>query len=940
MTIIPSARTRRSTALIGVSCLALMASAANAQDSEPASGAADIVVTGSRIARPNEASATPVNSVSAEAIQQRGVINIVDVLTTIPQVGASSLSPSGNPRNASTSGISNVDLRGLGATRTLVLVNGRRYVAGVVGTTAVDLNSIPTDLIDRVEVTTGGASAVYGSDAVAGVVNFIMKKKFEGLTIKGQWGSSTRGDGEQYKIGFTGGGVFADGRGHAVIYGSYDVTRPIFASDRSVSGTAVLISNIARPDLAIFGPSAVPVLNSRTGVFGLNGSTAAGSSIQRVVLPDGSISTPLAARDSVDPAPYTMIYAPSKHYLLGGSLNFALSDTINLFSDILYSRNEGQIQWEPTTLSIGPGDTALIPNTIPVSNPFIPAAMRVLIPAGRTEIAMSRSFPELGPSQNPTTRELQRIVVGANGEFGALGSTWRWDAYYEYGRTYQRQNQRNRPNRARLYEALHVESDGAGGYRCSNPIARTQGCVPINFFTGKALSAPEVAYIRGSGNIISENRQQVAGANISGNLFELPAGPVGIAAGVEWRREAAQFSPDDVIARGQLVNSSAPTTGKYTAKEVFVEATLPLLKDQPFARSLELEGAFRRADYSTTGASSTWKVGASYEPLRGLRFRSVYATALRAPNISELYSGQGFSVFVVADPCVNGGAGAARTYCLAQPGVTPAFTANNYRINMVVGGNGSLEPERAKTLTFGAVAAPSFIPGLTVSVDYYDIKIRNAITTLGVQLVVNQCATTNDAAYCGLVGRDPASGLITSVFGAPINVAATNLRGIDVEANYRMRLDDVFGARLGDTLTATLNYTWLRDYQTIPLAEANPVDMVGQPYTPEHKANLRLSYVNGPATLSLNTRYLGEVYRVVGQDFAGNRVSPRIYTDMQARYTFHDKYTVYVGGNNLFDTRPPLIPTPYVQTSTGTNTASGAYDMVGRFLYAGFEVKF
>jgi iron complex outermembrane receptor protein len=931
----------RACALLGASLLALVStSTAFAQETtEPATE--EIVVTGSRIARPNEVSATPVNSISAEAIAQRGSVSVVDVLTTVPQVGASRNTPSGAPRDAAVAGIYTVDLRALGASRTLVLVDGRRYVPGVVGSTAVDLNSIPTDLIQRVEVTTGGASAVYGSDAVAGVVNFIMKRDFEGLRMSAQVGAASRGDGEQFKFGFTGGGKFADGRGNAVLYASYDETRPIFASDRPISRTPVLISNITRPDLAVFGPNAIPVLNARTGVFGLNASTAAGSSIQRVVLPDGTIATPSAARDSINPAPYTMINAPTKHYLAGGSFTYALTDKVNLFSDLVYSRNESSPQYEPPTLSIGPGDTALVPNTIPLSNPFIPAAMRALVPAGRTEIAMSRSFPELGASQNPTTRDLQRIVVGANGEFDGLGSTWHWDTYYEYGRTHQIQSQTSRPNRARLYEGLHVESDGAGGFRCANPTARTQGCVPLNFFTGNALTSAEVNYIRGSGTMVSTNNQQVAGANISGNLFELPAGAVGIAAGVEWRREAADFVPDDVLSRGQLVNFAAPTTGRYSAKEAFLEMTLPLLKDKPFAKSLELEGAFRRADYTTTGASNTWKLGASYEPFGGLRFRGVYATALRAPNISELFGGRSFGVFIVADPCVGGGSTAAqRTYCAAQPGVTPGFTANNYRINMISGGNNNLTPERAKTLTFGAVMTPSFVPRLSLSVDYYDIRISNAITALGTQLVVNQCAATNDPAYCSLVGRDTSSGLITSVLGLPINAATTNLKGLDVEANYKLLLGDIGGMRLGDSLTATLNYTWLREYKTVPLPGSAAVDMVGQPYTPAHKGNLRLNYVNGRLNVSLNERVVGKVYRVVGQNFAGNDVSARAYTDVQIRYDFNDRYALYVGANNLFDTQPPLIPTPYIQTSTGTNTAGGAYDLVGTFLYAGVNFKF
>ena len=911
----------------------LMAPPVSAQ--EGAAPDQDIVVTGSRVKRANETSATPVNTVNSEQIEQRGVVNIVDILSTIPQVGGNSLSPSGAPINTLTAGLYTVDLRGLGSSRTLVLVDGRRHVSGQPGTSAVDLNSIPTDLIERVEVTTGGASAVYGSDAVAGVVNILLKKRFRGLQLKAQAGISSRGDNGQRKLSALAGTDIAGGRGNIAAFLNYDKSDPVYGRDRAISSQAVLVSNTSRPDLTVFGPDAYPALYSSRGVFGLNGTTVTGSTVQRTVLPNGTVTTPLASRDSYNPNLDTIIVTPSRRILAGVKTRFEVSDALTLSLDATYARTKQLQEIGQTPVRLGPGEVAKIATSIPIANPFIPAAFRALIPAGRTEFSVSRTFPELGPWTTEFTRNLARIVVGGNGQISLFGKPWTWDAYYEYGRSKLRIDQSGRPNLLRLNQGLRVEPIAGGGFQCTDAAARAAGCVPINLFTGTALTGTELNWLRASGSMRSKNVQQVAAASLSGDLFLLPAGAVTIAAGGEWRRESAEFVPDEIITSGQAFLTQSETRGSFTVKEAFVEAVIPLLKDVPLIHSLDLEAAFRAADYSTAGQANSWKFGGSYSPFEDLRFRALYSKAVRAPNVNELYSGNIVGNISVIDPCRGLASNPGRqAYCLAQPGITAGFNPPaQYIVTQITGGNQELRPERARTLTVGGVYTPRFVRGLSLSVDYFRIKIEDAITSITPQLAANQCADTNQAVYCSLLVRDPVSGLIQQESATPINAASTRLSGLDAELSYRTLL-------AGGMLSSALNYTRTIEFETTPLPGAAKVMLLGQPYYPKNKANARLAYQIGEFQASFNQRYYGRVSRVVGGTFAGNAVSPRWYSDVQLKISPTDEISLYAGVNNLTDTDPPLIPTPYVGTSSFTNTAGAVYDLVGRTFYAGATLKF
>jgi outer membrane receptor protein involved in Fe transport len=919
------------------------------QDSSPQAaqgregGEEEIIVTGSRIPSPNATRSTPVMVVSGENLEQRGEVNLADAIKTIPAVGATALAPSAQPRDTLNLGLFAVDLRALGATRTLVLVNGRRHVAGLPGTSIVDINTLPVDLIDRIEVTTGGASAVYGSDALAGVVNVIMKDNFDGLQLRSQYGISSRGDGSVFKASLLGGANFADGRGNATLFASYDRNDQIRAKAREFSREPLLLTNFLRPDLALRGPAALNARSTIPGVFGLNANTAQAATIVATVLPDGTVTTPSGPRDALDPQSYVLLLNPNERFLLGGNFQFELSDGIDLFVETAFSRADVLQRFEPTfirsgTLNLGgtrPGNT---PIRIPVTNPFIPAAIRALIPANRTDIAIGRVFPEFGPRETDHSRNLYRIVGGLRGELPILGSDWNWEAYYQFGRTNQHQHFRNGINTLNFFEGLRVEPDGAGGFRCASPAARTAGCVPLNLFTGRALTQAEQNFLRADATIDAENTQQVAAATIGGNLFELPAGPVGLAVGVEWRREESSYRPSDLLQNGQIsLQFVGPTKGEFTVKEAFAEVRVPLLSDIPVIDYLELEGAFRIANYSTSGTSEAWKIGGTYRPIRDLRLRSVLARAVRAPQIAELFAGAQSSILNIADPCAGGGTTPARrTNCLTFPGVTANFNPGPFNPVLVTfGGNPALEPETAKTWTVGGVLQPRFLSNLALSVDYFRIKIDNGIGSLPAQLTINLCADTGAAGFCSFATRDPLSGILTNFSAAAINVSEELMRGVDVQLDYSTALGS-----LGGRLNVGLDYSHLIEYKTTSFPGATPVENVRSIPYPQDRGNLRLSYENSGFNLATNVRYIGKVLFVNSEKFEQNDIKPRVYTDVQLRYTFNEQHSLYVGANNVFDRDPPLVPVNYFGASSGPNTAASVYDIVGRFFYAGFSAKF
>lgn len=718
--------------------LALISAPAFAQDTNAqadaateASDATAIVVTGSRIARPDLESSVPVSVVGQTQIQQTGAANIQDVLADLPAVGQN-ISRTSTNFSTTGNGQATVNLRNLGSARTLVLVNGRRFVPGLPGTSIVDLNTIPTDLIKKVEVVTGGASAVYGSEAIAGVVNFVLDDKFEGLRLRGQGNITDKGDAGRRLVSLTAGKSFAGGAGHIVINGQYDKDNGLRSANRDYSARDI-------PNRSSFAAQ---------GLFSPDGSFARGASTFTFG-PNNELKNYEGANvDGYNRAADRYLSVPVERYLGTLLANYDLSDKLTIFTELTYAKTKSRSRLEP--LAVGYTDLTYADGSafdgIPIANPFIPQAVRdAMIAAGTDFLPFRRRSNDIFDRSNVNDRSTWRAMGGLRGTFG---KDLNWDFSYAHGET--KDSTSSGTILAPLYANALNAVAGPNGPVCAinvdaDPNNNDPACVPINIFGRNTVSSAAAAYVTNNGQRSTYDarvKQDVVTANLSGSLFSVfGASPVGFAVGAEYRREQSSEDFDTATNLGTtLGNQLSDTFGSYNVKEVYGEVSAPLLEDRPFFHYLGLEGAVRYADYSTVGSVWSWKIGGEWAPVSDLRFRAVYSEATRAPNISELFSAQSETFPAVVDPCdqkAGGGDTAAISIprdqlpaaCLAIPaiaaaaGTTNGFTyttAQIQTINGFTGGNRNLKQETAQTLTLGAVFAPRAIPGFNVTVDLYD----------------------------------------------------------------------------------------------------------------------------------------------------------------------------------------------------------------------------
>ncbi|MFM2044870.1 MAG: hypothetical protein RLY86_3446 [Pseudomonadota bacterium] len=937
---IPTRAAFRLRCLIGAAAVALAAPlAAQAQQATTETQQLEeIVVTGSRIQRPNLTAPTPVQVINEELIQLKGTTNAADLINELPAAGVPGVSATNSNFFVSATGLNLVDLRNLGTDRTLVLVNGRRHVGGQEGSTSVDLNSIPADFIERVEVVTGGASAVYGSEAIAGVVNIILKRNFEGVTVAGQAGITGEGDGENYNLSSTIGANFEGDRGNVILNVTYDKTEEVASADRDISATD-----------AFYDPATFVNRNALSS-FGSAGRFILGGSSYN---PDGTLFN--TAQNGYNRNQDRLITVPIERNLLSGIVNYEVFEGIDFFVEGTYARTETRSQSEPIAFgnntAVGTAVDAPV-LSIPTTNPFIPAALRALIPAGTTEFSFARRFDELGLRRADITRQTYRIATGLEGE---LENGWNWEAYYQYGTVTQDQVSTGVFNTARMQEALNAEVGPGGAVQCASPLARAQGCVPINIFGAGAAAQDALSYITANSTFDSTVRQNTAGAFLSGDVFELPAGAVGFAAGAEYRKEESEFRPDALSIAGiSSGNASAPSQGDYDVWEVYGETSVPILAGLDFVDYLGVDAAVRYADYSTVGSVWSYKAGAEYAPVSDLRLRATYARAVRAPNIGELFQPAQQTFSSVTDPCADDRRVTAdattQANCLATPGVGDAIRAGGFQptqldLSSIPGfnaGNLNLQEEKADTLTVGAVWTPSFLDGFALTIDYWDIEINDAIQGFDRQTAVDQCVGQSqypNNPFCALITRNPTTGLITGLDLRVDNVAVQTASGIDLEANYDLELADLVGSDYG-SLTFNLIGTYLIENENVPFSGAEAVENKSQVGYSEFKWNLRTTWNQGPLTFTWLLRYIGEAQIDPNDEFEGNDIPALVYNDIQLRYAITDAYQVFAGVDNVLDRKPPIIPAPFGVNITGTETAADVYDPVGRFFYAGFRAQF
>ena len=978
-----------------------------------------IVVTGSRIKSGTLTSPSPLQAVTAETIENTGATNVQEVLSQIPAVGIPSQSRVTNAGDTNP-GLSTVNLRNLGTDRTLVLIDGRRTVAGIPGTSQVDLSMIPATFVERIDVLTGGASAVYGSDAIAGVVNFIYKKDLQGLLANAQMGISELGDDKRFAVNATFGQNFADGRGNVMVYGGYkhEGNVPNINRERTATGHGSL-GNLLR----IAGNNDANLLAAQNlfnyyyqpSNVGPGGTFNFGGSGSRLILPDGTIDLfPSINRTNyTDPTVLAKIQkygynaaalgqqaSPADQFTAATRINFDATERLNLFAELTFSTyktigvREASPMRTDSALGAFTGTNGFFPIQFQVTNPSNPADVRILnnpfVPTSVFNAADNRanndsinskdisflirtSFFGDGTRSTPTERDNFRAAAG--GTFD-MGGDWTTDFYYQYGFSKQRQGMTNLADLNRLAQAVQVIPDvfdyNKNGNTteaiCVDANARAQGCVPINVYglnpDGTTKVSPEaVNWLYTELSRYSKQVLQSAAVNIGGPVFELPAGPLQVSVGAEWRSESSMddFDPLTNTARNGYVQL-LDTSGSFNVKEVYGEAVVPVIHDTPFIHNLTLRGAARLSDYSTVGSFWAWNLGAEWSPVEDIRFRGVYAHAVRAPNIGELYAAAAAGIVTINDPCQ--GVTLAQTSdvalnCRKDPGVVANINANGSLVltssdtagvGSITASNPNIQEETGKTLTLGAVVNPrsiNLLRNFTFTADYFDIKLENAINRLSASTVLNKCYVAGLPEFCQFVTRrqQPSGafsvGSVEQVVRGLINSGGSFARGIDFTMSYSDRL-------FGGTASVNASWTHLLKQGVIPLTGDAYDNTMGEIGTPRDSGNLAVTWENDTFGVTINNEYVGkqmfdyENYQTGFKLADGSlpdrkyfTVGSKIYTDMQVRFKTIDHFEFYVGVNNLFD-----VEAPPLWSGTPNGSANAIWDIIGRRYYAGVRAKF
>lgn len=968
----------RPIAVVVSSILGLAALRAPAQESveqdalsgTPASASSDsleeVTVTGSRIARPETAFANPVVSVSADAIKLSGKTNVAEILVDSPALVGSTAGDltGGSKAGFGETGLNVLDLRNLGTNRTLVLVDGRRHVAGLAGSAAVDTSAIPTDLIESVDVLTGGASAIYGADGVSGVVNFRMKKDFEGVTTRAQIGQSRHGDGVNRFGAITWGENFSDGRGNIALAYEYNSDDRVFSLQRSqlrshrglYQNQADLDDDPNIPDHVRYqGVGYVDTSPAGAvdvdfdGLSDFEGNGNAWNAGTRLIGSGGyalgGSNTPVAGYEGD-------IFPKVEKNLANVLGHYDFSDRFSMFFEGKYASSEAMTAKQPSF------DSFLF---VHADNPFMPQSIRdAIVPGAASDyfgeptpdgMNISRDNFDLGINGEEVTRDTLRGVIGAN---GIISDHAKYEVSYVYGETRSRiVNLNNRIN-ARWLAAIDAVTDPSNG----NTVCRSSldpdadpdlaGCVPFNIFGRQATPNPAaLAFI----NMNNVNRslvtQSVVSGSISGNFgsfLHLPGGAIGYAMGAEYRRETSEFRPDERVQAGDTFWTGAllPSDGAFSVKEVFSEIALPVLEDALFAKTLSFGGAVRFSDYTSIGNTSTWKVDTVYAPIKSVSFRGTYSQAVRAPNISELYAPPSGSFAFIDDPCdfrrLNNGSAMRAANCaviLDQLGIDPSTfspstsTLASVSIGGITGGNAALTEETAKTWTAGVVLRPDFMPAFTMTLDWYDITIKKAINTATAEQVAQLCVDQASLAnlFCGAITRDPDTGFINGWVSQPENVADFTTAGLDLTMAYELATEAV------GTFDFRLLGGYLHRLTSIATPGADVVSDRNQQYQPKALATLDVTWGMGPWTLAYNVDWFSKTLRYAAAVTAGDPdyvsrrdhwFKPKWEHSIQADYQFNEDRSIYVGVNNLFNEKPEFDQQSYPVSAMGTFFYAGA----------------
>lgn len=954
---IPAILTARSIALATVSTITVIATLTSASQCARAQAAPpqaaqeptveEIVVTGSRVIRDGYEAPTPVTVVGVEQIQQAALPNIADFVNQLPAFsGGNSPHAGGNEVSMGRQAQNNLNLRGLGVTRTLTMLDGHRIVSGDING-AVNVNDFPQNLIARVDVVTGGASAAYGSDALAGVANFVLDRGFVGAKADIGGGVTTYGDDRSVNISGALGTLFAGGKGHVLLSAEYSKVDGVFPAKARDWGTKAvkIITNPAYgtgPGLSTSVPQYLVrdnvgnVLDAPGGIitsgplkgitFGPGGTPFQfnyGSLLsgQWSVGGDWSYINPAAYSNSVDDR-------IARHNLYT-RVSYDVTDDVNVFFQFIAS-DSASYAWSKLNDSLGN-------ITIKADNAFIPSSVAAQVAALKlTQFTMGSFNIDVPPAASHNWRRLWSYAGGAEGKANVFGTNWSWNLYLQYGLAKSDLNG-DELDTVNLNLARDAVRNAQGAIVCRSTLTNpNNGCVPFNSFGIGVNSDAAIKYVLGYPHLEQDNTEDVATFGISGEPFDSWAGPVSIATGIEYRKEETVGSVDPgALATRYSAANYKPTNGAYNVTEGYVETVVPLAKDLSWAKSLEFNGAIRATGYSTSGYVTTYKLGLTYQPLDDVRFRLTRSRDIRAPNLEDLYAGgsAGQSNGTL-DPFHNNA-------------TIPQYPTPNL-------GNPDLQPEKADTTGLGVVLAPTFFPGFNASVDYYDINIKGSIATVNDQAALNRCFLGQQV-YCNQITRN-AAGVVTSVNVLKFNLATQVESGFDIESSYRTRLDRIVDSWGGDlTLRALITHV-IKDVIDDGL---NPKqDLVGSGGL--NPVNWRwlfsVNYSNDPITVAWTGRGIssgnfGPTYLLCtsncpvsnanAQTIDYDYIPGAFYQDLSFTYKIMHKDNGGVDADAYFQIQNLMNRDPGVvaQTSFQTSTSFGIYDVIGRTFHAGIRFR-
>jgi iron complex outermembrane receptor protein len=980
----------------------------------------EIVVTGSRIAQsPNDISISPISSVTSVDIQQTGLIRAEDILNNLPQVVAEQSSGT----SISSLGIATVSLRGLGSQRTLVLIDGRRMQPGGSGgvtgpggsANSADIDQIPASLIERADVLTGGASAVYGADAVAGVVNFVLNTHYQGVKIDANYSfDNHKNDSGQYlgylsaanqplpqgtvntaqtkDVSVLAGSNFADGKGNATTYFTYTNSLPAVGYQFDHAGCTLNAGDTPTSDIFCGGSS-----TSGTGRFNLPGQDAAGHAItitSNTVDPvTGAYRKYNAATDSYNYGALSYLSRPSERYTAGAFLHYDINDYASVYTETMYARNFSTAQYGPS------GAFAYTAYTLQADNPLLTSqeVSTLFTPAN---IASNHArFPNLPLAANQLNMYVGRRNVEGGGRLdqylsnsirqvigvkGAFADAWTYDTYGQVGITSFQDIEGNFLGTPQISNALDVipnpagtagvagVATGAAVCRSALPGGTAPTCVPWNIYVPGGVTPAALAYMSVPATYASNSTEYIWDGSVTGDLgkygIKIPTAKDGLSinVGSEYREEKFKFDPDFIFANG-LQAGGAPSKaidGKLHVWEGFTEVRLPIMNDMPFAYSLSMDAGYRYSNYTLGGVTNTYKFGVEYAPIQDVRFRGGYNRAVRAPNLNELFQPATVGSGGTADPCWGTAPVLTAAQC-ARTGVNPTtqygFLEVNpaAQINTQVGGNLKLHPEIADTYTFGVVVQPEVVPNLVASVDVFYIKIRDTITSLQSNTVINDCALTGDATLCGLIHRGAAGDLwfntnnfVTATY---VNIGKVSTRGLDFASHYHVDIGQM------GKLSTNFSGTYTKDFYTQPIPGLGSFDCAGYwgstcgPPVPHWRHVLNETWSLPWFGLDLTARW-----RLIGPSKVDrSSKDPQLaasfyqstshipgynYIDLSLAAPVTSNVDIRVGVNNLADKNPPLILNGTLSdcpnNTCNDNTWVGTYDTLGRYLYAHVSLKF